>query len=469
MGLYPAERIPVQPTSAKSPLEHDRTVPRRELSVFDSICIIAGIIVGVGIYETASTVAGAMPNAIWTLAVWVVGGVFTLAGALTYAELASAYPREGGDYVYLTRAYGDWAGFLFAWANLVILRPGFIASIAFPFAHYLEKVWRPLAGTRWEAHEAVIMAAMATVVLTTINVLGVRQGKWMQNLLMLAKAAGIVAVFMVAFWAPTPVSAPEPPRSLNVGGLNLAMILVLFTYGGWSEIAYVAAEVRDPRRNLVRSLVWGTVVVTVLYLLVNIAFLHTLGHARMAASQAVAADTVAVVFPGYASSAISLLICISALGAINGLIFAGARISHALGVDYRIFSLLGRWSHRCETPASALWVQGGMTVVLIILAGSFQGVLLYTTGVLWAFFLATGVSLLILRVREPDQPRPYRVLGYPWTPLLFCVSCLFIIHSALAYDARGTLVSTAILCLGLPLYWASRVFPGFRRLRGSRP
>ncbi len=461
--LYPAERILVRPISMKSPHEGERTVPPRELSVFDSICIIAGIIMGVGIYETAPTVAGAMPNATWTLLAWVLGGVFTLAGALTYAELASAYPREGGDYVYLTRAYGEWAGFLFAWANLVILRPGFIASIAFPFAHYLEKVWTPLAGTRWESHEAVIMAVVATVVLTMINVLGVHHGAWMQNILMSVKALGILAIFVVGLWG-APSSTPiEPARSLNVSGLNLAMILVLFTYGGWSEIAYVAAEVRDPKRNLVRSLVWGTIVVTGLYLLVNVAFLQTLGHARMAASKAVAADTVAVVFPKYASSAISLLICLSALGAMNGLIFAGARISHALGEDYRLFSRLGRWSRRFETPASALWVQGGMTVALLVLAGSFQGVLLYTTGVLWAFFLATGVSLFVLRAREPDQPRPYKVTGYPWTPLLFCASCVFIIYSALAYDARGTMVSAAILCLGLPLYRLSRGRPGFRR------
>lgn len=433
-------------------------VPQRQLTIFDSACIIVGIIIGVGIYQTAPTIAGAMPNAFGVLGIWVVGGILSLIGALCYAELATAYPREGGDYVYLNRAYGPWAGYLFAWADFVIIRPGSIAAMVFPFAEYFQTIWAPFDQPFLTAHASVILAAIAVVVLTTINILGVRQGKWTQNLLTTAKALGILAIFCVALAAPSsgPAEAAAAGRRLTLGGLNLAMILVLFAYGGWNEIAYVAAEVKHPERNIVRSLIWGTLAVTVLYVVVNGAFLHTLGYAKMVASKTVATDTVSAVFPHIAGQAISALICISALGAANGMIFAGARIAYAMGQEHRIFRFLGRWHPLLGTPANALAIQGCISVAIIVLAGSFNQVLLYTTAVVWTFFLGSGLSVFVLRAKEPNQPRPYRIHGHPFTTIVFCASCLFLIYSAVTYNWKGTLVAVAILLTGLPFYWLSR-------------
>jgi amino acid transporter len=299
---------------SESPSRND-SVPAKALTLFDSTCLIVGIIVGAGIYQTAPDVARGAGSAWGVLAIWLCGGVLSLCGALGYAELATAYPREGGDYVYLGRAYGRWAGFLFGWAQLAVVRPGDIAVMAFVFGTYARSL---LGGNE------LLYAAGAVAALTVINVLGVREGKWTQNLLTVVKLLGLLAIVVGAFIGTPAPAAREPAPPLPA---SLALILVLFTFGGWNEMAYVAAEVKDPRRNIVRALVIGTAAVTVLYLLVNAAFLHHLGYAGLTQSRAVAG-----VFGG---RLISALICVSALGALNGLIFAGARISYAMGAEHR--------------------------------------------------------------------------------------------------------------------------------------
>ena len=292
--------------------------PKQELTLFDSTCIIIGIIIGAGIYETAPTVAECLGSESRILGIWLLGGLLALAGSLCYAELATAIPQAGGDYVYLTRAYGPSIGFLFGWSQLAVVRPGDIALMAFIFARYANELF-PLGGI-----SQLFYAGAAVVVLTIINILGVKSGKWTQNILTVAKILGMVAIIIVGFSAPAPAPSSEISTPLTLGGLDLALILVMFTFGGWNEMAYVASEIKNPRRNIVRGLVAGTVAVTVLYLLMNGAFLSALGPGPMAASQAVAVDAMAKVFPAASGRAIAVLICISALGAVNGLIFTGA-------------------------------------------------------------------------------------------------------------------------------------------------
>ncbi len=241
-----------------------------------------------------------------------------------------------------------------------------------------------------------------------------------------------------------------------MGGLELALILVLFTYGGWNEMAYVAAEIKRPERNIVRALITGTVAVTALYVLVNITFLHTLGYAKTAASQAVAVETVSAVFPDIAGRAISILICVSALGAVNGLIFTGARISYALGAEHNAFRGLGRWSLRFGTPVSALIAQGCLSLVIVLFAGSFIDTILYTAPVVWLFFLATGMSVFVLRQKEPGTQRSYKITGYPVTAIIFCGCSVFMLYSSVSYALRnkpvGLLVMTGVLLLGVLVY-----------------
>lgn len=436
--------------------------PRKELSLFDSTCIIVGIIIGAGIYETAPLVAQCLGSGPGLMLAWLAGGLLALAGALCYAELATAYPREGGDYVYLTRAYGRWPGYMFGWSQMAIVRPGDIALMAFIFARYAQTLYAPFANS------GLFYAATAIVVLTGINILGVKAGKWTQNLLTVTKIVGLVAISVVGLTAPTPAPLPAALEAYTWDGLQLAFILVFFTFGGWNEMAYVAAEIKRPRRNIVRALVVGTVTVTALYLLINGAFLSALGLAGFSNSQAVAVAMMGQVFPQGAGRIIAILICISALGAVNGLVFTGARISYALGADHKSFRPLGRWSPRLGTPVWALAAQGALSLAIVLTAGSFIDTILYTAPVVWLFFLATTLSLFLLRRQEPGILRPYKVAAYPLVPWIFSACCLVMLYSstsyALARKPVGLLFLLGIILLGVLVYWCTEA-----RERGKRP
>lgn len=413
---------------------------KKELSLFDVMCIIVGIIIGAGIYETTPVVAACMGSGPRTLFIWLAGGLLALTGALCYAELATTYPRSGGDYVYLTRAYGRTMGFLFGWTQLVIVRPGDIALISFVFARYAEILYAPFE------HVRLVYAALAVILLTAINILGVKQGKWTQNILTVIKSLGLMAIVAAALFAPERTSTPAPvaPGELN---LNLAVILVLFTYGGWNEIAYVAAEVKRPERNILRGLVIGTVAVTVLYLLANWAFLHTLGYEGMTGSEAVAVDSLATVFPEAAARVVGAIVCISALGAVNGLIFTGSRITYALGTEHRVFRHVGLWNKRSGTPIRALALQGCISLAIIVLAGSFIDTIVYTAPIFWSFVLATGLSLFVLRRKDPDTARPCKVALYPVVPIIFCAVCTFMCYSAFSYAYAVKPIALLILAV----------------------
>jgi basic amino acid/polyamine antiporter, APA family len=454
--------------------------PKKQLSLFDSTCLIVGIIIGAGIYEVVPDVAKGAPYWWAFLGIWIIGGLISLFGALGYAELATTYPKEGGDYVYLSRAYGRWAGFLFGWLQLVVVRPGDIAAMAFIFARYAQTIYDPFphAMARYDlmpikalAGPAVpwsllIYAVAAVALLTAINIIGVPQGKWTQNLLTTAKTLGLMAIVAVALAGP---GGPSESSIIKTPPPCPALILVLFTFGGWNEMAYVAAEVKNPSQNIVRALVLGTIAVTVLYLLVSAAFLGTLGLSGVANSHAIATDTVSTLFPKYGAAFIAALICISALGATNGLIFTGARISYALGVDHRLFRALGRWNARTGTPVRALLLQGLIAVCLILLLGSFVNAILYTAAAVYSFYLATNLAVIVLRFKEPHVQRPYRVTGYPLTTIVFCLVCAFLIQSAASYKpgvAQGALL---ILLLGLPLYWLSNFIAAKGRIQTGPP
>jgi basic amino acid/polyamine antiporter, APA family len=426
--------------------------PKKELSLFDSTCIIVGIIIGAGIYQMAPDIAKGASSWWGVLLIWSIGGILSLCGAVCYAELATAYPREGGDYVYLSRAYGKWAGFLFGWAQLTVVRPGDIAVMAFAFATYARAIYDPLPD--FPGLSMRIFAGVATIVLTMINIVGVKEGKWTQNLLTVVKALGLVAIVGVAFAAP---KQPDLGGQINALPVSLALIFVLFTYGGWNEMAYVAAEVKNPNRNILRALVLGTTSVMLLYLLVNTAFLYTLGFAGLANSKAAASDCISTIFPQLGSRLIAALVCISALGAVNGLIFTGARISYAIGTEYANLQFLGRWNPKTGTPIWALLVQGIIAIALIVTFGSFVDTVLYTAVAVYMFYLGTGLSVIVLRLKEPHIERPYRVTGYPITPFIFGAVCVFLIYSTITYAIAtrriSLLVLFGILLTGLFIYW----------------
>ena len=425
---------------------------QKELGVLDSTCIIVGIIIGAGIYETAPTVAAAAGSGIAALGIWLAGGVLALCGALCYAELATAYPHQGGDYIYLTRAYGRGTGYLFGWSQLMIIRPGDIALMAFIFGRYALQISPVELSPR-------IWAVAVIIILTSINILGVRQGKWTQNILTVIKAAGILFIIAAALFAPSS-SSGSAPQPVNAAGIQLAFILVLFTYGGWNEMAYVAAEVRSPEKNILRALLAGTCGVMLLYLLINAAFLGALGYKGLIESQAVAVDTIASAFPQTADRIIAVLICISALGAVNGLIFTGSRITYAVGRDHSLFNFFGKWHQKFSTPARALMLQGAIAIVIVLAAGSFIDTILYTAPAVWLFFFGTGLSVFLLRRKEPDTLRPYRITAFPLPAVLFCLFSLFMFYSSLTYAFKvkpfGLIILAVSIFAGIFSYIAAK-------------
>jgi amino acid transporter len=439
-----------------APVEHHERTPERQLSLFDSTSIIVGIIIGSGLYENAPRIAACVPDTMWLVSVWVAGGLFALVGAVCYAELATTYPAEGGDFAYLTAAFGRKVGFLFAWIQLWVVRPGVMGFLAFVFARYASELL-PLG-----PHSFVIYAIGAVVGLAAVNIVGVKQGKQAQNVLAVAKVVGWLAVclagLLVGRTGIEPVSTAD--SSFN---LNLAMIFILFAYSGWNEMAYVAAEVRQPEKNILRALLVGVVTVTAIYLVVNAAFLHTLGFEGVRQSDAIAADVVERAVGRWGALAISGLICISALGAMNGMTFTGARIYYAMGRQHRLFEPLGRWSERFGTPVWSLAIEASITTLMIVLLGVIHGppqdaverMVIFTAPPFWLFLGLTGVALVVLRLRDAGRNRPFRVPGYPITPAIFCLGCLFMLYSSVTYAWSNrsweALWGLGLLSLGLAL------------------
>jgi amino acid transporter len=304
-----------------------------------------------------------------------------------------------------------------------------------------------------------LLASGAILLLTVINVLGVILGSRTQNLLTAAKVLGLLALVVVGFGWGRPEATPVVAEPLKSGWLIEVMILVLWTYSGWHEAAYVAAEVKDRRRNLPRALLLGTTAVTVIYLLVNMAYLLGLGF-EGARSGTLAVDLVGQLWPAQGEQMMALLVSVSALGAVNGMIFTTARIYAEFGADHRLFAPLGRWSRRWGTPARALIVQGVICLSMTAIVwrwgqgtDSFDRMLYLTSAVFWGFFLLTGIALFVLRHLDGEIARPFRVPLYPWLPLVFCVWCAGMMFGALLDRPRESLAGLLILCAGLPFYF----------------
>lgn len=422
------------------------------IALIDAVAIIVGLVIGAGIFETPALVAANVENESAVLLTWIAGGAVSLIGGLCYAELATTYPHAGGSYYYLMRAFGQNVAFLFAWARMTVIQTGSIALLAFVFGDYASQLWR--LGTV----SSSFYAAFAIILLTALNILGLQQGTQAQNWLTAAKVLGLMLVISVGLLATT--SEVELEASAPQGSWGLAMLFVLLSYGGWNEAAYISAEIRHRQRNIVRSLCWSIGIITVIYSLINLAYLHGLGLEAMAQSNAVASDLLrrAIGEPG--AIFVSLLIAVSTLGAINATIFTGARTNYALGQDFSLFSVLGRWQPRSSTPIPALLVQGMITLALIGLGtltrGGFETMVDYTAPIFWFFLLLSGISLMVLRVREPWVDRPFRVPFYPILPLVFCAVCGYLLYSSLAYTGWGAIVGLVVVGLGIPLLMWNR-------------
>ncbi len=408
------------------------------------MAITVGIVVGAGIFRTPSLVAGAASSEAMVLAAWAAGGVISLIGALCYAELASAYPNAGGDYHFLNRAFGRRLAFLYAWARLSVIQTGSLALLAFVFGDYVSQI------LSLGPHSSAIYAALVVVVVTGVNWIGVHAGTRAQNWLTVVEVLGLGAVIIAGlFLAPAAPVGPAPSDSTAIG---LILVFVLLTYGGWNEAVYVSAELKDAPRRMAPVLVASLLLIAVLYILANAAYLRALGMAGVAASDAVAADVARLAFGAGGAVFISLLIAFSALTSANATAFTGARTAYALGRDNPAFGYLGRWNEKAGTPGNALLVQGAGALALVFIGAfaldGFRSVVDYTAPVFWAFFLMVGLSLFVLRRKDPDTPRPFRVPLYPILPAIFCVTNAYLLYSSLAYTGKNAWVGVAVVAVG---------------------
>lgn len=422
--------------------------PGQSLSVTDGIAIMVGIVIGIGIFQTPPLIANNVGSGAAFLGVWVLGGIITLIGALCYAELASAYPNAGGEYHFLNRAYGRHVSTLFAWARGTVIQTGAIAAVAFVFGDYASNLL-PLG-----PYGSAIYAALVVIILTALNLTGTFQGKTTQNVLTTLTLVAMAAVVLAGFFSGA--SAPAPAASASgAGALGLAMVFVLLTYGGWNEAAYLSAEVKDAKRNIVRVLVGGTVLLVAIYLLVNAAYLAVFGLEGLRASRAVAADLMRLAVGEAGAVVITLIVLATSLSTLNATIFTGARTLYALGRDLPVLGKLGIWSEKGGNPANAILIQGVIALALVglgtITKGGFKSMVDYTAPVFWFFLLLVGIALFVLRQRDPGIERPFRVPLYPITPILFCLTCGYMLYSSLAYTGFGALVGVAVLVAGLPL------------------
>jgi amino acid transporter len=303
-------------------------------------------------------------------------------------------------------------------------------------------------------------AGMLIIMVTAVNIAGVRQGMWIQKFLTAAIIVGLLSVAGAGLILAAPSGPSGTASHPTLSGIGRAMIFVLFTYGGWNEVAYLSAEVHDTRRTIVRALMVSIGVVTAIYLIFNIALIKGLGLTAVAGSDAVAADLMRRMFGAGGARFISLLIVIAAASTMNGVVITGARTNYALGRDFALFSFMGRWREKGSTPVNALLLQGAIALALVTVGAlSHNGFVMmveYTAPVFWLFFFLAGVSLMVLRRSEPGTERPFRVPLYPAIPVLFCGFCLYMLHASLAYTGVGAVMGIVVLLVGAPLLRVKR-------------
>lgn len=435
--------------------------PRVSLTLGDAVAMIVGIVIGVGIFKAPSIVAGSVAGEGVFLALWVAGGVISLIGALCYAELGSAYPNAGGEYFFLRRAYGERLSFLFAWARMTVIQTGAIAAIAFVVGDYATQVFS--LGDK----SAAIYAGLAVIVITVLNIIGTTESKWLQNILTAALALAILGVVVAGLTAVPPAAVAVPAAADSSAPMfsGLALIFILLTYGGWNEAAYLTAEMRDTRRGIVRALIIGILIITALYLLLNLAYLNALGLDGIRNSKAIGADLMKATWGDAGALVLGVAVITAALSTLNATVFTGARTNYALGRDFALFGFLGQW-HERGTPVNALLLQGVIALLLVLLASfttdGFQTMVAYTAPAFWLFFLLTGMSLFLLREQQPLNQAPFRVPLYPLTPILFCNMCGYMLWSSIEYamskdlGSIGSIVGIAVLCAGIPIMLVAR-------------
>ena len=425
-----------------------RDLPR-DLGVVDATAIVIGIVIGSGIFVLPNLIARSLPSPTAILGVWVVAGVLSFFGALAYAELGAMMPRTGGQYAFLNEAYGPLWAFVSAWTFMLAVLAGGSAWLAVTFSIYAGYFvpLTPLMG------KLVAVALIAAV--SAINYAGVREGARVQQIFTALKIAGLLVLIGAAFLAPASVhsSIPSPPVSQMHFGV--AMAACLMAYNGWSYVSFVAGEVRDPQRNLLRSLVAGTAVVAALYILANAGYLRVMSISEISSSSRVGADLAVRTMGRAGGSFVALTVLLSIIGAVNGCVLTAARIPFAQARDGLFFARFATIHPRFATPGTAI-VWGGLWTSILVLTGSYETLYSYSIVAAWIFYTMTVVAVFLLRRRMPDAVRPYRMWGYPYTMWIFVAVSIAFIVNAFVTEPEPSLMAFAVIGTGVGAYYLWR-------------
>ncbi len=430
----------------------DPGTPRRRLSSLYVAVIGVAMVVGAGIFKSPALVAENAGSADWFFLVWIAGGFISLLGALCYAELSTAFPHTGGDYHFLRTAYGRRVAFLFAWSRFAVINTGSIALLGFVLGDYMNFVL-PL-GPQGPA----LYAAGSILLLTAFNLRGVHGSAGANFSLTGLEALGLillgVAAVWLMLWGAPPVNS-GPVRGGPPSTIGLALVFVLLAYGGWSEISTLSAETRDPNRGMVKALLMAIGAITVLYLIANWALWRGLGLAGLAASSAPAADLMRVAFGPTAGGVLAIGVATATITSINATIVVGARTTYAAAQDWPAIAKLAQWEVKRGAPVRAILAQSAVALALVGLGAAtregFATLVDYTAPIFWLFLTASGLAVIVLRLRQPGAPRPFRTPLYPLTPFLFAASSGFVLWSSLAYVGVGGVAALVVLLLGVGL------------------
>ena len=451
----------------------------RKLGLFDSTMMMMGIVIGSGIFLTTGIMAKSISSAGLILLAWLVGGLLILAGALTYAELGAAMPDAGGQYVYLREAYGPLFGFLFGWKLFLVNMTGSIAALGVAFAVYLGYFLPSLSlqkillatnvslgnmGLSLSLSAGQVVAVLVILLFSAFNYIGVNFGKSVQNVFTVTKIATIllIIVFGLAVGARNPIHLDLTPAGMDftqiLVGFGIALIAISWAFDGWNNINYVAGEIRNPKRNLPLALILGAVGISILYLLMNVVYLLALPVEKMSGKVRIAEISATSLFGAPAAKLISAAVIIAVLGALNGAIFAGARVYYAMAKDKLFFQRVGKLHPKFRTPAFAVLIQALWSSVLA-LTGTFEQLFTYAMFIGVLFWVIAAAAVFTLRRKKPSLPRPYKTWGYPVVPLVFIVALSGVLINALVERPVESLIGLAFTALGIPVFyvWKSKL------------
>lgn len=423
----------------------------KELTLYGLIMVAIGSCIGSGIFVTPSQIAGLVPSAQLILGVWAIGGIITLTGALTFGELGSIFPQAGGIYVFLKEAYGGLAGFLYGWAYLLIITSGSIAVLALAFSYYLSFFIPMNEATK------IVTSIIAIITVTTLNVLRAKFGEIFSNIFTGLKIVGILIIIGVGlFFGSSDLSFNSNTTSLasdsSLSSFGVALVGVLFSYGGWQHASFLAGETKNPSRNVPIAMITGALVVILIYLLVNVSYMLLLPINTIAGSQKVAAESVSTIIP-FGGMLVAGIIAISTLGTIGIYTLSTPRIYYAMAEDGLFFKSFAKVHPRFKTPVNAIIGQSVWSIILLLFWGTFEDLITYTVSVEWIFFGLAAAGIFIFRKRLKNVNRPYKTLGYPVTPIIFVGIIIWFVINITINKPLHMAIGIGFLLLGIPVYF----------------